>query len=200
MTSKYTCPMAPPSDGPHVHSPGVPFKFCPMCGGRLGPRRLKATDPDRLVCADCTFVLYLDPKVAVGTIVRVDADRIVLVRRAIEPGYGLWVFPGGYVDRGEPIEEAARREAREECGLQVRLDGLVNIYSYPNRTPVVIVYAATAIDGQLRPDDEGLEARAFIPAEIPWDALAFRSTADALRDYLAGRIYREVRGAITDSR
>jgi ADP-ribose pyrophosphatase YjhB (NUDIX family) len=159
---------------------------------------VKPTDPDRLVCDDCTFVLYLDPKVAVGTIVRTGGE-IVLVRRAIEPGYGLWVFPGGYVDRGEPVEAAAVREAREECGLEVRLDGLVNIYSYPNRTPVVIVYAATAVDGRLRPDEESLEARTFSLAQIPWDALAFRSTAEALRDYYAGRIYRHVRGAGGDT-
>jgi ADP-ribose pyrophosphatase YjhB (NUDIX family) len=187
--------MVPPIDAAHAHLPGTPFRFCPVCGGRLGSRRLKPTDPDRLVCEHCTFVLYLDPKVAVGTIVRLGEDRIVLVRRAIEPGYGLWVFPGGYVDRGEPVEVAALREAREECGLEVRLDGLVNIYSYPNRTPVVIVYAATAVNGRLRHDEESLEARTFAVAEIPWEALAFRSTGEALRDYCAGRIYREVRGA-----
>ena len=71
------------------------------------------------------------------------------MRRAIEPGYGKWVFPGGYVDRGEPLLDAAIREAREESGLEVRLDGLVNIYSYSGRTPVIVVYAATAIGGQL---------------------------------------------------
>ena len=116
--------------------------------------------------------------------------RIVLVRRAIEPGYGLWVFPGGYVDRGEPVETAALREAREECGLDVRLDGLVNVYSYPGRTPVIIVYARHVASAAIsQPDEESLEAHAFHPADIPWDALAFRSTGDALRDYLAGHLY-----------
>lgn len=160
------------------------YRFCPACGGALDKRVLKAGDPERLVCGACGFVFYLDPKVAVGTIVRADDGRLVLVRRAIEPGYGLWVFPSGYVDRGEPVEVAAVREAREESGLDVRIDGLVNVYSYGGRAPIVIVYAATAIGGALCVNDECLEAALFTPETIPWDELAFRSTRDALRDYL----------------
>jgi len=156
------------------------YRFCPACGGALETRSLKASEPDRLVCGACAFVFYLDPKVAVGTIIGATDGRIVLVRRAIEPGYGLWVFPGGYVDRGEELTCAAVREAREECGLEVRIDGLVNIYSYSGRTPIIVVYAATALTGELCGDDECLEARLFSPSEIPWDALAFRSTGDAL--------------------
>lgn len=159
------------------------FRFCPVCAGVLVARLLKATEPERLVCASCGFVLYLDPKVAVGTIIRTAETRIVLVRRAIEPGYGKWVFPGGYVDRGEELSGAALREAREECGLHVRLDGLVDIYSYAGATPIIIVYAATMIAGELAVDDEGLEARLFGREDIPWDELAFPSTGHALRDY-----------------
>lgn len=164
------------------------YRFCPKCGGPLEPRTVKAGEPPRPVCARCGFVFYLDPKVAVGTIISGGDGRLVLVRRAIEPGYGLWVFPGGYVDRGEVITAAAMREAREECGLEIRLDGLVNIYSYPRRPLVIIVYAATAIGGELCSDDECLEARLFARDSIPWNELAFQSTGDALRDYLAGRI------------
>ena len=161
-----------------------PYSYCPMCGGGLEPRTLKATEPERLVCVRCGFVFYLDPKVAVGTIIRDKDSRIVLVRRAIEPGYGKWVFPGGYVDRGEQVHTAAVREAREEAGLDVRLDKLINIYSYPGRAPVIIVYAASILGGTLECDDEGLEARFFHAHEIPWGELAFRSTTDALREFL----------------
>lgn len=161
-----------------------PYSFCPMCGGDLEPRSLKSTEPQRLVCVRCGFVFYLDPKVAVGTIIRDEESRIVLVRRAIDPGYGKWVFPGGYVDRGELVPVAAVREAREEAGLDVRLDRLLNIYSYPGRAPVIIVYVASILGGELACDDEGLEAGFFHPHEIPWDELAFRSTSEALREYL----------------
>lgn len=173
----------------HSHDLTPPFRFCPVCGQPLEPRVLKTTEPKRLVCTGqaCGFIFYLDPKIAVGTVIRMSDERIVLVKRAIEPGYGKWVFPGGYVDRGEEITLAAIREAREESGLDVRLDRLINIYSYAGRAPIVVVYAATCVGGQLQVDDEGLEARAFDDTDIPWDELAFRSTREALRDFLAER-------------
>ncbi|HEV8234279.1 MAG TPA: NUDIX hydrolase, partial [Gemmatimonadaceae bacterium] len=157
----------------HPHDDSHAYRFCPRCGGSLERRTLKATEPERPVCARCGFVFYLDPKVAVGTIIQSHSGRIVLVRRAIEPGYGKWVFPGGYVDRGETLTSAAMREAREECGLDVRLDALVNIYSYAGRAPVIVVYAATATGGTLCVDDESLEVLEWDIAAIPWNDLAF---------------------------
>jgi ADP-ribose pyrophosphatase YjhB (NUDIX family) len=166
-----------------------------VCGSALEPRVLKATEPKRLVCVSptCGFVFYLDPKIAVGTIIAADSG-IVLVRRAIEPGYGKWVFPGGFVDRGEEIQLAAIREAREESGLDVRIDRLVNIYSYAGRAPIVVVYAATRLGGDLAVDDESLEAKLFERSEIPWDQLAFQSTREALRDYIEGERGNETTG------
>ncbi len=174
----------------HEHGSAV-FRFCPVCGSALELRELRAGDPKRLVCTngDCGFVFYLDPKVAVGTIIRsVDGRRIILLKRAIEPGYGKWVFPGGYVDRGEEIRTAAIREAREEAGLDVRIDRLINVYSYAGRLPVIIVFAATIVGGTLTIDDESSEAKEFEPEDIPWDELAFRSTHEALREYLGLRL------------
>ncbi len=174
---------------PHPHDESHAYRFCPRCGGPLALRLLKTTEPARLVCDRCGFVFYLDPKVAVGTVIRSESGRLVLVRRAIEPGYGKWVFPGGYVDRGESLLDAAIREAREESGLEVALDGLVNVYSYPGAALVVIVYAARAIGGCLAIDDESLESAEFSASDIPWADLAFRSTRDGLRDYLAGLLH-----------
>jgi 8-oxo-dGTP diphosphatase len=169
----------------HPHDPddAARFRFCPVCGGRMQEKTLKAGDRPRLVCPACGFVFYLDPKVAVGTIIARPDGSVALVRRTIDPGYGKWVFPGGYVDRGEVVRDAAVREAREECGLEVRLDRLLNLYSYPRRTAIIVVYLATPVGGVLAAGDEADEARWFRPEDIPWDDLAFPSTADALREF-----------------
>lgn len=169
------------------------FRFCPVCAAPFESRLLKAGEPERLVCTGCGFIFYLDPKLAVGTIIRDERGRIVLVRRAIEPGYGKWVFPGGYVDRGEEVIAAAIREALEETGLRIRIDELLDIYSYAGRIPVIVVYTATMTGGSLACDDEGLEAKLFEPADIPWHDLAFRSTREALERYLRdGNLARQV--------
>jgi ADP-ribose pyrophosphatase YjhB (NUDIX family) len=160
------------------------IRFCPHCGAGLAPRQIKLGEPERLVCTACDFVHYADPKVAAGCIVETGGG-IVLLRRAIDPGYGKWVFPGGFVDRGERVEDAARRETLEESCLEVRVTSLLNVYSYPGRPIVVVVFTAEALGGELQAADESLEARAFPPAEIPWNDLAFPSTFDALRDYVA---------------
>jgi 8-oxo-dGTP diphosphatase len=161
-----------------------PYRHCPMCGGALEARNLRPKEPERLVCTQCGFVFYLDPKVAAGTIIRDAEQRILLLRRAIDPGYGRWVFPGGYVDHGEAVHTAAVREAQEEAGLEVRLDRLLNVYSYPGGAPIIVVYEASILGGELAWDDESLEGRFFHPHELPWDELAFRSTLEALREYL----------------
>jgi ADP-ribose pyrophosphatase YjhB (NUDIX family) len=110
--------------------------------------------------------------------------KLVLLRRAIEPAYGKWVFPGGFVDRGETVVEAAIRETKEEASVDVVVKELVDVFSYSGSPVVVIVYAAEIVAGEPRAADESLELGAFDPGEIPWKELAFPSTRDALRAYV----------------
>jgi len=159
-------------------------RFCPRCGGPLHTRVVKADEPPRLVCQACAFVFFFDPKVAAGVVFRYDGG-VLLVQRAIEPAYGKWVFPGGYVDRGETLESAALREVREESGLVVRLTRLLGAYSYPGNPVIVVAYAGEVTGGVLAPDTESLAVQPFPPDEIPWVQLAFPSTVQVLRDYLA---------------
>lgn len=175
----------------HPLDPG--YKFCPKCGQGLEKRLLKPGEPQRLVCKACGFIFYLDSKVAVGTVPMLNG-RVVLLRRAIEPGYGKWVFPGGFVDRGETVEAAAMRETMEEVNLKVHPAGLLNVYSYPGRPVVVIVYRVEVLGGDLKAGEEALEVATFAPGEIPWEELAFPSTRDALRDLLQEMENRDMHG------
>ena len=181
MTSSST---TPPHPGGHAHAHEQEFRFCPRCGHPLVLRGIKPNDPDRLCCDGCNFVFYLDPKLAAG-VVATREDRVLLVRRAIEPAYGTWVFPGGYVDRGEHPAVAARREALEEAGVMVALEGMLGIYQYPAGNPVVlVVYHGIITGGEPTALDESLEVELFNPAEVPWGNLSFSTTRLAMADFV----------------
>jgi len=145
---------------------------------------MKPDGPELQACPSCSFVHYHDPKVATGTLFTLDGG-IVLVQRAIAPSYGKWVFPGGFVDKGERVEDAAIRETREEVNLDVEIDRLLNVYSYEDSAVVIIAYAAHVVGGELLARDESLDAKTFPLAQIPWEDLAFRSTQDAIKEYIA---------------
>lgn len=168
----------------HHHGPG--FRFCPKCGSRLERKKVKANEPERRVCGSCAFIFYEDPKIAACTIPVIE-NKIVLLKRGIEPSYGKWVFPGGFMDRGERVEDAAIRETWEEVNLKVEIDRLLNIYSYTGYPVVVVVYLVNVVGGQLKAMDETLETLPFAPDEIPWNELAFDSTRDALQEYVASQ-------------
>ena len=172
------------SDQPHTdshHHHGAPrVRFCSGCAAPLQNRSVEGKMLP--VCPRCGQVVYADPKVAAGTIVEA-AGRILLLRRAISPARGLWTFPGGYVDRGEPVPEAAAREAREEAGVTVTVGKLLGVYSARGVAVVLIVYRARLASGTPRPGPEALELRWVEPEEIPWQELAFPSTAAALTDW-----------------
>jgi NADH pyrophosphatase NudC (nudix superfamily) len=106
------------------------YRFCPLCGGGLNKKRIKDGEPERLVCSGCDYVYYIDPKIAACTIIDIDG-KIVMLKRGIRPSMGKWVIPGGFVDVGETVPDAAAREAWEEVRLKVEIGPLVGVYSYP---------------------------------------------------------------------
>jgi 8-oxo-dGTP diphosphatase len=172
------------SDDPRSLAPQT-IRFCPLCAGPLVREAVPPDQREQAVCSTCHFVFYLNPKVVAGTIPEWNG-RILLTRRAISPGQGLWTFPGGFVDFGETVADAALRETLEETGLRVELTGLLNVYSYAG-APVVIVYRAHVTGGALRPCAENDALEWMKPGEIPWEALAFPSTREALREWVALR-------------
>jgi len=148
----------------------------------LDTKKLKETEPSRLVCSVCGFVFYLDPKLAACTIVERDG-KILLTRRDLSPRRGKWALPGGHVDRGEVVEAAALRETEEECGIRAEITGLLGIYSNEGESVVVAVYLARHTAGEPLSGEEIQDVRFFHPDEIPWRDLAFQTTVDALKDY-----------------
>lgn len=173
------------SDQPPIHVPahhhGPPLvRFCSGCAAPLQRRTVEGKVLP--VCPRCGQVVYADPKVAAGAIIE-DGGRVLLLRRAISPARGLWTFPGGYVDRGEPVPEAAAREAHEEAGVTVALGALLGVYSARGVPVVLIVYRALVAEGTPRAGPEALELRWVEPEDIPWEELAFPSTAEALTDW-----------------
>ena len=153
-------------------------RFCPRCGAEA-----HVAFPRSITCPQCGYGAYYNPKPVACAIPREDDGRVWLLRRAFEPGAGRWTFPGGFVDLGESVEDAARRETREELEIDVELGELVGVYSRPDDRIVLVVYAARAL-GVPRTTEEATEVRAYAPGEVPWDELAFWSTELALRDAL----------------
>ena len=140
--------------------------------------------PRELRCESCGYRALWSPEPVAAAIPRDESGRIWLLRRALHEGAGRWTFPGGYVELGESVEEAARRETREELEMDIELGGLVGVYSRAEERTVLVVFDACAL-GVGRETAEASEVRAFAPADLPWDELAFWSTERALRDALA---------------
>ncbi len=167
-----------------MHPPDpATYRFCPICAAPLQPKVVKEGEPPRPWCDACGFVAYSNPRLAAGAIAMVDGG-IVLLKRANEPQKGRWVFPGGFVDRGEEVSAAAIRETLEEVRLRVGLTGILDAYSFPGHDVVIVVYAAHVLSGRPEVGDETEAVACFKPEDIPWEELGFDSTRAALRDYL----------------
>ena len=133
----------------------------------------------RLVCDDCGFINYVNPKVVVGA-VGVWEDRVLLCRRAIEPRVGYWTIPAGYLEVNETPIDGAKREAREEANAELDINALLAVYSVPRISQVQLIYRADLVSPEIRPGIESQDALLCAWEDIPWDELAFPSVHWAL--------------------
>ena len=160
--------------------------FCTSCGSKLVERRSSSSDAVRQSCPTCSITVYDSPYVVVATLPVID-NRVVLVRRATDPGSGLWSYAGGYLETSETLEAGAVRETREETGLEVVISGLLGVYSRPGGRTVTVVFEATAEREDWKETSEATEVKSFPAQSIPWDQLAFWTTTYALEDWVHAR-------------
>lgn len=161
------------------------YTYCPQCGAPLA-EGMKFGRPRRF-CRYCGFIHFDDPKVAVAALVS-DGARVLLVRRAAVPRIGYWALPAGYMDADELPEEAAAREIAEETGVTVRvvgLHGIAPLAGWAQRRGILLLYRAEPVAGVLAAADDVSAAAWFTADAIPWDELAFESTAQFLREWVS---------------
>ena len=169
----------------------IEVNFCTRCGAPMVAQHVG--DRVRPVCSACGHVHYVNPIVAAGALVD-EAERVLLVRRGVEPAIGGWGLPAGYAESDETPEQAAVRETLEETGLEIGLDGLLDVYAFGSETVpsgVLVLYAAHVVGGALRPGDDASEVGFFAADELPVE-IAFRTHRQALAHWSRAKriIYR----------
>lgn len=163
------------------------LRFCSACGAPLAVATPPEDHRERHCCAACGHIAYVNPRLVVTTLPVNDRGEVMLILRGIEPGYGLWAQPGGFLEIDETVFEAAVRETLEETGLLVQPGELVGIYSRLEAAVVTLMFEAQVVGGAPRVTPEAIEVRAFAPAEIPWELIAFKTSWWAIRDWVASR-------------
>jgi ADP-ribose pyrophosphatase YjhB (NUDIX family) len=162
------------------------IKHCRACGTGVQYRVPNDDNRERAVCDGCGTVHYENPINVVGT-VPVWGEQVLLCRRNIEPRYGLWTLPAGFMEYGETTEQGAARETDEEAGAHFELQGLFSVLSVVRVGQVHLYFRARLLDTEFAPGPETIEARLFREDEIPWDELAFRTVRETLKFYFADR-------------
>ena len=162
------------------------IKFCSHCGSEVVHRVPQGDSLVRAVCDNCGHIQYLNPKIVVGCL-PVHGERILICKRAIEPKYGLWTLPAGFMEENESAAEGAMREAMEEANAKVEIEDLYTVYSMPHISQVYMMFRARLLDLDVSPGIESLEVKLVAEAEIPWDQLAFTMVRRTLEHFLADR-------------
>ena len=162
------------------------IKFCCTCGSAVTHRVTEGDSHERAVCEACGHIQYLNPKIVVGCL-PVYGERILMCKRAIEPRYGLWTLPAGFMENNESAAEGAAREALEEANARVEIEDLYTVYSIPHISQVYMMFRARLVDLEVSPGIESLEVKLVTEDEIPWDQLAFAMVKRTLTHFLEDR-------------
>jgi ADP-ribose pyrophosphatase YjhB (NUDIX family) len=163
------------------------LNHCTNCGGPLTLGPIPGEERPRLSCAACGHIAYVNPRLVATAIPVTDQGEVILIRRGLEPGRGLWAQPGGFLEVDETPTEGAARETLEETGLVITPGEIVGLYARLEAAVVVLVYEAAIVGGGVRTSPEALDVRTFAPDDIPWPEIAFKTTWWALVDWLARR-------------
>jgi ADP-ribose pyrophosphatase YjhB (NUDIX family) len=168
------------------HRPNA--QFCSVCAHAI-TRRIPAGDArERDCCDSCGAIHYLNPRPVVGTI-PVWGEQVLLCRRAIEPRYGYWTLPAGFMEVGETAAQGAQRETEEEASANVEMGPLFSMIDVPAVEQIHIFYRARLLDQNFGPGAESLEVQLFREDQIPWDEIAFRTVATTLRLFFQDRAH-----------
>lgn len=162
------------------------MKYCSNCGSRVVQRVPPGDNLPRYLCDECGEIHYQNPKLIVGCIPEWEG-RLMLCRRAIEPRYGYWTLPAGFMENGESTAAGAQRETREEAGARIEIGAPFSMISVPHVNQVHVFFRARLVDNDFSPGEESLEVALFDEAAIPWSDIAFRTVEMTLRYWLADR-------------
>lgn len=164
-----------------------PIKHCRDCGTPVAYRLPDDGDTrERAVCPACNTVHYQNPLNVVGT-VPYWGDQVLLCKRNIEPRWGKWTLPAGFMELGESVAQGAARETVEEAGAEFEMEELLSILSVPRVGQVHLFFRARLLSERFDPGPETIEARLFAEHEIPWEEIAFRTVRETLERYFADR-------------
>ncbi len=164
-----------------------PIKHCRNCGAAVVYRLPDDGDTrQRAVCPACDTIHYENPLNVVGT-VPFWGDKVLLCKRNIEPRWGKWTLPAGFMELGETTSQGAARETDEEAGAQIEMGELLTVISVPRVGQVHLYYLARLLSDQFNPGHETIEARLFAQNEIPWDEISFKTVKETLERYFEDR-------------
>jgi ADP-ribose pyrophosphatase YjhB (NUDIX family) len=162
------------------------MKFCSVCGELVRVGVPPGDNRDRFLCDHCGTVHYQNPKVVAGCIAHWE-DRILMCRRAIEPRYGKWTVPAGFMENGEATYEGALRETLEEANARVEIEDLFVTVNLPHINQVYMLFRGRLLDLDFSPGDESLETELVSEEQVPWPEMAFPTVTEALKLYFADR-------------